>query len=348
MSRRLIPYAISLGFIYAVVCSPPIHGQSPPNSARCFPSLLSLASDEKAEFIGKKVFPKVIIDDVVFDGPTSLPASTREQLVGELREHAALGSTRWLEEWGEFAVRNAWMDEGFFKMTSTAEPKIISSDATEQHVSVTVHVDEGMQYRLRDIRFGKEPQVVPAAVHSVQPDSDEAPDNGRTMVSVSVLSKKVEFPEFHDSEQLDTNLVFPPQELRKRFPLSDGDVLDASRIKEGLDALSRFYHSRGYINFAATSETITDDKNATISLIMVLDEGKQFRIRSLDVQGLDQQTTGSLKWRVQPGDLYDFEFFKDFFTDNRNILPSGGASQSNHMNEERGTVDIRFVFPSCP
>jgi hypothetical protein len=342
MSQRLFPYTISLVFIYVLACSPPIHGQSPPNSARCFP-LLSLTSDDKAELTGKKVLPKVIVDDVVFDGPISLPASIRDQLIADLKEHAALSSgTDWLEEWNEVAVRGAWQDQGFFKMTSTAKAQIVSSDASEQHVSVTVHVDEGMQYRLKDIRFRKSPDdwVVQNAYHEAS--EDEAAGNGKPSLRKKVVSD--------NAEQPGLALAFPPEELRKRVPLSEGELFRTSQIRDGLDALKRLYGSYGYINFVASPITEVDDRSGMISLILELDEGKQFRIRSVEVQGLAPQTKGALKWRIQAGDLFNYELFKDFFTDNKGILPSG-ASPLNaelHKNEKSGTVDIRFVFPSCP
>ena len=311
MSQRLFPYTISLAFIYVLAFSPQIHAQSPLNSARCS-SPLSLTSDDQAELIGKKVRAKVIVDSVVFDGPTSLPSSIREELIADLKKHAALSSgSEWLEEWNEVAVRGAWMNEGFFKMTSRPEAKIVSSDATEQHVSVTVHVDEGMQYRLKDIRFRK---------------SSDGWSNG--------------------SEQL----AFPPEELRKRVPLHEGELFRANQIREGLDSLKKLYGSYGYINFVTVPVTEVDDRNGMISLILELDEGEQFRIRGVEVQGLDPLTKGALKWRLQPGDLFNYELFKDFFTDNKGILPSG-ASPVNaelHKDEKNGTVDIRFVLPSCP
>src|SRR4029077_8301112 len=172
----------------------------------CSPA--SLPSDENAESVGEKVFPKVVVDSVVFDGPISLPSAVREQLVAELKDQSAhAAGTKWLEEWNDGAIRDAWMDEGFFKITSTSKVQIISSDVAEQHVAVIVHADEGIQYRLRDIRFGKEPQIVPA-------DADDAQTTG------FVLPKKVEFHEFHDAEHLDADLIFPPEELRKRFLLN--------------------------------------------------------------------------------------------------------------------------------
>jgi outer membrane protein assembly factor BamA len=338
MSRRLITHTIWLGLIYALACSPRIRAQSTP----------SVTSNDKTELTGEKILPKVVVDSVLFDGPMSLPSSVRDRLVAELKEHAAHSAgTRWLEEWNEVVVKDAWRDEGFFKITSTAESQIISSDATEQHVSVFVHIDEGMQYRLKDIRFGKQPQIVPqqprrkmAATDSMQPDSDEAPDNGRTVVPL--LRKEVEFPEFHDTEHLNADLVFPSQELRKHFPLNDGDVLDASKIKEGLGALIRLYQSRGYIDFAATPETITDDKSAMISLVMVLDEGKQFRVGKVVAYNLDPEREGKLKSLIQPGDIYNSELFGEFFHKNHLFI------SVLLQNYDNGTIDLQFGYPTRP
>jgi outer membrane protein assembly factor BamA len=221
------------------------------------------------------------------------------------------------------------MDEGFFKMTSTAKAQIISSNATEQHVSVTVHVDEGLQYRLKDIRFGKKPQIVPAA-------ADDGETNG------FVLPKKVEFHEFHDTEHLDADLIFPPEELRKRFLLSDGDVLDASKIKQGLDALDHLYGSRGYLDFAAKPETITNDKSATISLILVLDEGKQFRVGKVEAYNLDPEREAKLKSRIHAGDIVNHDLFWEFFRENHTFI------SVLQQNEDNGTIDLQFGFPTCP
>ena len=189
---------------------------------------VAISSDEKAELLGRKVFPKVIVDSVVFDGPTSLPASTREQLVSDLKEHAG---THWLNEWNEVAIRGAWMDEGFLKMTSAAKAQIISTDATEQHVSVTVHVDEGIQYRLKDIRFTKSPEHV-SLENDTRPSQDERASNGKPLVRKKMA---INDAAINDAEQLGlAELAFPPEELRKRVLLSEGDLFRASKIRESL------------------------------------------------------------------------------------------------------------------
>src|SRR5580700_11311176 len=116
MSRQLSKYVVWLGVIWPLVCSP-IRAQTPSSSARC--SSPSLPSDEKVELIGEKAFPKVVVDSVVFDGTTSLPSSIRGQLISELESKEISASSERLEEFNEIAVRGAWGDQGFFKMTST-------------------------------------------------------------------------------------------------------------------------------------------------------------------------------------------------------------------------------------
>jgi len=340
MSRQLNQYVVWLGVIWSLVCWP-THAQTPSISERC--SSPSLPSDEKAELIGQKVFPKVVVDSVVFDGPNSLPSSIRDQLISELESKEFSASNERLEEFNEIAVRGAWGDRGFFKMTSTVKAQIIRGNATEQHVSVTIHVDEGIQYRLKDIRFRKAPEDAPWGNDDSGASEDENARNGKPS-----LRKKVTFD---DAEHLGlAELAFPPEELRKRVPLSDGELFSTRQIREGLDALKQLYGSYGYFNFVATPLTEVDDGSGMISLIMELDEGRQFRVRKIEVQGLDPQTESALKWRIHQGDIFNFELFKEFFADNKDILPPGTSPENAELfkNEKNGTLDVRFRFPTCP
>jgi len=172
---------------------------------------------------------------------------------------------------------------------------------------------------------------------------DENARNGKPS-----LRKKVTFD---DAEHLGlAELAFPPEELRKRVPLSEGELFSTRQIREGLDALKHLYGSYGYLNFVATPLTEVDDGSGMISLIMELDEGRQFRVRKIEVQGLDPQTEARLKWRIQPGDLFNGDFLGEFFADNKNILPSGASPENAELykHEKYGTVDVRFRFPTCP
>ncbi len=335
LARRFAPVLVLLGLIYPLACPSPLRSQSLTSPAPCAPS--TPTTDENSQPTGEKVLQKIIVDNVAFDGSLSLPVSIRDQVIADLMQKRYAVDTQVLEEWNEVSVRGAWMDEGFFKMDSTLKTQIIFGDTTEQHVSVLVHVDEGIQYRLTSIRFRKYVDWDDV----VRFDSDDAVDTGKP-----ALRRKT--PD--DAEHLGSaELAFPPEELRTLVPLNDGDLLSTKQIKEGLDALKRLYGSHGYINFVATPLTEADDSNGTISLTMELDEGKQFRLRKTEVSGLDPQAASALKWPMRPGDIFNNELFKDFFTDNKGILPAGTSPRNLELrkNEKNGTVDLRLVFPAC-
>jgi hypothetical protein len=341
MARRLTTRLAYLALVYLLGCPSPLRAQSTSSSARCSPSA-SAGQDENAEATGQNALPKVIVDDVVFDGSMSLPASIRDQLVAEIKQRDYAAGTEWLEELNEIAIRGAWQDQGFFKMTSTVKAQTISEDATEQHVSVTVHVDEGLQYRLSEIRFRKAPEDAPVVTNNDHSDTDETTINSRPSLRRKLTAD--------DAKKLDAaELVFPPEQLRKSIALSDGDLFRTDAIREGLDSIKRLYGSHGYIEFVATPITEVDDGSGTILVIMELSEGRQYRVRKIEVQGLDARTEGNLKWRIQPGDLFNNELFEDFFVDNKDVLPAGASPRNAVLtkNRKNGTVDLRVVLQTC-
>jgi hypothetical protein len=114
---------------------------------------------------GKKVFPKVIIDDVTFDGPVNIPPPTLEALTKELTSHEFDGEFKWLDVIQEVPIRAAWQDNGYFMVVLSGRVIPHGGDANFQHFSVIIHVDEGLQYRIGNITFRSsdpdEPLVFP-------------------------------------------------------------------------------------------------------------------------------------------------------------------------------------------
>jgi hypothetical protein len=342
MARRLTARLAYLALLYLLGCPLPLRAQSPSNSAQC-PPLAPASVDENTESQNERALPKVIVDSVVFDGPISLPTAIRDQVIADLTQRGYSINSELLDEWNEVGIRGAWQDQGYFKMTSTVKAQIISAGATEQHVLVTVHVDEGPQYRLSEIRFRKAPEDASVVTNNDRSDTDETAVSSRPSLRRKLTAD--------DAEQLEaTQPTFPPEDLRKSIALSDGDLFRTSPIRDGLDSLKRLYTSHGYIEFVATPITDADDGKGTILLVMELSEGKQYRVRKLEVQGLSPQTEGILKWRIQSGDPFNNELFEDFFVDNKDVLPAGASARNADLrkNYRNGTVDIRINFPTCP
>jgi outer membrane protein assembly factor BamA len=302
---RVVPLSVLLTFFSGQVLLAQPQQEKPQT---CSPSCLS--ADEFKEMVGEKVYPKIIIDDVKFDGSSRLLDSNAEQaIITELKHHEFDGGSHWLDEILEVPVRNAWEKQGYFKVIVHGQTQVMSADSTYEHVVITIRINQGLKYWLGgDIQFR-------------EADRDE-PDK----------------------------LVFSREELRKLIPLQEGDIFSTEKIREGIDAVKKLYGSHGYLNFVATPVTEVDDATQRISLVMELDEGKQFRVGKVEVIGLDSQAEGGLRWRLHQGDIFNNELFEDFLADNENALPNC-ISPSNvelRKSEKKATVEIRIVIPACP
>ena len=70
--------------------------------------------------------------------------------------------------------------------------------------------------------------------------------------------------------------VFPEEQLRAQFPISDGELLDTEKIRIGLEKLRKLYGEDGYINFTPVPNTEVLDRARSVRLTVDLDEGKRF------------------------------------------------------------------------
>ncbi|MGA8222585.1 MAG: POTRA domain-containing protein [Candidatus Acidiferrales bacterium] len=290
-----------------------------------------MSGDDFNEMIGRKVFPKTIIDDVKFDGPVHLPADILDELVDSIKQReSSIAISTELEETAEVSVRGAWQNHGYFNVRVSWEAIPTAGDADYQHFSVVFHVDEGPQYRLGKVQF--------RAAHFVAPtESGDRPSLRRR--------RKYDDPDPADLP------IFPIEQLRSLIPLQEGDLLSSDKIREGLDALRKLYGSHGYIDFTPTPETEVDDEHQTVSIVFVLDEQPQYRIGKIEVAGLGPNTENALVWRLKPGDIFNYDLFKQFFEDNQSILPAGASPSENsefRRNTKDGIVDIKLKFRPCP
>jgi hypothetical protein len=242
---------------------------------------------------------------VRFDGPP-LPAEIQTQLIQVLKQIRKRASPGWVGEVGEVVVQGLLQDEGYFRVEEKAEAQVITSDPSFQHVSITLYIDLGPQYRLGSVAF-----------RSADPNQP---------------------------------LVFPTDELRKLVPLSEGDLFSGEKICEGLVNLRKLYGSKGYYDFTATPLTQADDPNQRISLVMELDEQKQFRIGKIKVISLDPRIQRILESKLKPRDIFNSQAVEKFFQENKSALPPDASPED--MDVERrdvraGIIDLRFILLTC-
>jgi outer membrane protein assembly factor BamA len=301
-----------------------------PPSAFCDPVMKARSGSARPQ---NYIDTKYYVDSVAFDGPVDLTGSELQQVVTLLKETEFDRLPNWLERVQD-ALRQPWLDHGYYKVEVIAKAAPVGGD--DGRYAITAHVDEGLQYRVGSIDFSAE--------NSDYVENSDSPDKP----SLHRLPAYTDGSGFANSEK---RPVFPPDELRSLMPLRDGDIFDNRKIRDGLNALNEFYGQHGYLNFVAEPITHIDDKHQIISLRINVDEGRQFHIGKIEVQGLEPSIRHSLIWNIKTGDAFNVKAVQKFFDDNKPNFPVGsywGSDPQIVRNMKTSTVDINLTFLSCP
>jgi hypothetical protein len=117
---------------------------------------------------------RVIVEGMRFDGPVHLPDYVVTTIVNKLnkREVDIASDSDGVKAFAERELREAWQDRGYFKVELEAEPRSLSLKDAEERFLVVVHVDEGPQYRLRNIRFTGDDTISEAELRRAVPLRD--------------------------------------------------------------------------------------------------------------------------------------------------------------------------------
>jgi outer membrane protein assembly factor BamA len=171
-------------------------------------------------------------------------------------------------------------------------------------------------------------------------------DHERFLVTVHVLN---EGPQFHLGDiRFTGGTAIPEAELRQLFPLREGEFFDVAQAREGIVALTKLYGSHGFIDFTAIPDTEIDDNLQRISLVIRLEEQKQFRVGSVEIRGLDPSLETRLRSIVVPGEIFDPQTIETFFKENRPVLPPRGLDNFQiRRNVRAGIVDLTFDPRLC-
>jgi outer membrane protein assembly factor BamA len=143
--------------------------------------------------------------------------------------------------------------------------------------------------------------------------------------------------------------VFPRAELLELIPLKTDDVLNDEKIREAIESMQRMYAQKGYVAMTAGTTMGIDHVERRIEVNVEVEEGKQYRVGTIEVSGLDSNTANILKSSLELGQVFDGTIIKKILTENRGTLPAD-SSEKDVMIErdsEEGTVAIVFDFRRC-
>ena len=144
--------------------------------------------------------------------------------------------------------------------------------------------------------------------------------------------------------------AFGPKELREQVPLRKGQLFAVNKIRKGFESLTNLYGSLGYLDFNVNPEFNTDDVEGHISLLLQLDEGKQFHVGHLSIENASPEIERILRAEIKAGDVFNDQLLKIFFEKNETALPPNAPHEdvSIHHDVRTGIVDLDFDFWSCP
>ena len=145
----------------------------------------------------------------------------------------------------------------------------------------------------------------------------------------------------------DQGLIFKPEFLARVFPLKQGDIFDADKIRKSLDDYRKLYGDYGYIDFNADPSFDIDDSKKVINLTMQFDQQKQFFVRRIEFSGntttrdkvirrellLDEgQVFSNRVWELSLLRLNQLGYFDPIKPENADLK----------RDVKKGTVDIRL------
>ena len=123
-----------------------------------------------------------------------------------------------------------------------------------------------------------------------------------------------------DNISFSNGAVLPVDLLRHQFAIGDGELLDISRLRDGLENLRRLYLEHGYIDLVAVPDTEIDEITHTVSILISIDEeGHVYHIGKLIVDGDEWRAGSKAKllrdWKSYQGQPYSPEVLRAFLRD---------------------------------
>lgn len=140
------------------------------------------------------------------------------------------------------------------------------------------------------------------------------------------------------------------ERMRQFFPINDGDIFSRDKIATGLENLRKAYGELGYINFTSVPDTVFNDDTDLISLVIDIDEGKQFRVGAIQVLGLDDSARDKVmeSLPVKAGEIYSSKVWEQTLLMKESLLPCDCPNRTQKKLDERsGIVALIFDFRPC-
>lgn len=147
------------------------------------------------------------------------------------------------------------------------------------------------------------------------------------------------------------NRVIYSARLRDLFRIRNGDIFSREKIANGLENLRKAYGEFGYLNYTGVPSTTFDDEKKLAYLDVDVDEGKQFIVSDVKVEGLDETARQHLlkELALMPGGVYNSRLWELSLSRISSLFPGCDCNPSGplHLDERSGTVEMILDFRPC-
>src|SRR5258706_9501274 len=203
----------------------------------------------KILFTGNHAFSdRKLIRAMRHDRPYSIPLYfTQINVLSKTYDHEKL-----IEDL-EVGIRGLYQDNGYFKAV-ILDPVLQNVDSVENRYGIPL--------------AGK---VRGKAVNITIPIEE---GDRYTMGTLKVVSSDP-----------DKSLSLKVDALKNAFPLKQGDVFSASKVRKAIEDYSKIYGQYGFIDFVPQPDTQIDEAAKRINMTMRFDEGKQYYVRRIEFSG---------------------------------------------------------------
>jgi len=144
--------------------------------------------------------------------------------------------------------------------------------------------------------------------------------------------------------------VFDSNDLRKLFPLKDGEIYNRDKYQEGLSAVGEAYKERGFIDCTINQHLALDDDHQTVALVMDITEGERYHWGKIQVVGLGSKMEAILRARLAKDSIVNPKLIQDFYQEYKLVLPVGASPETVEWKRDaqRAIVGLTFDFSTPP
>jgi outer membrane protein assembly factor BamA len=151
------------------------------------------------------------------------------------------------------------------------------------------------------------------------------------------------------------------QELDAALGMRSREVANVVKIAKGLASVRRAYGRKGYLGARVRASQDFDDTNRSVAFRFQVEEGPQYHMGDLVINGLSESDTNNLRgrWSLLHGDVYDEGYVDQFVKKNvaefvrdaarnGNALPAFKLASKTTPDDAKHTVNVTLEFKPDP